>query len=236
MADPLGTPKPSEAHTRRNTASRVIGTVGEVLVTVAVILALFAVYQLWWTNVAASASERQARSQAESLFAGGAPATWPDGVPPIGEPFALMYIPRLKDRVWGTPVIQGVERPQLAAGIGHYPQTAMPDEPGNFAVAGHRATNGEPFADFERLRDGDKVVVRTSQSWIVYELKRDRIVTPNDVWVIKPQPFHHDPLPSDKIITLTTCHPRWTSTQRWIYWGVQVAATPASGPAPSEVS
>ena len=176
MADPLGTPKPSEAHTRRNTASRVIGTVGEVLVTVAVILALFAVYQLWWTNVAASASERQARSQAESLFAGGAPATWPNGVPPIGEPFALMYIPRLKDRVWGTPVIQGVERPQLAAGIGHYPQTAMPDEPGNFAVAGHRATNGEPFADFERLRDGDKVVVRTSQSWIVYELKRDRIV------------------------------------------------------------
>jgi len=77
--------------------------------------------------------------------------------------------------------------------------------------------------------------------WVVYELKRDKIVAPSDVWVIQPQPFTANntagpPLPSDKLITLTTCNPRWASTQRWAYWGIQLAATPASGPAPSEVS
>lgn len=236
MTDPLEAPNAAPPAALRHGASRVVGTVGEILVTIAVIFALFVVYQMWWTNVSASASERTARAQAESLFAGGTPATWVNGVPPIGEPFALMYIPRLKNKVWGTPVIQGINSAELARGIGHYPQTAMPDQPGNFAVAGHRATNGEPFADFDQLRNGDKVVVRTDQSWIVYELKRDQIVAPSDIWVIKPQPFSTNPLPGDKLITLTTCNPRWASTQRWVYWGVQVAATPASGPAPAEVS
>ena len=68
-------------------------------------------------------------------------------------------------------------------------------------------------------------------------MKRDKIVAPSDVWVIQPQPFTANntagpPLPSDKLITLTTCNPRWASTQRWAYWGIQLAATPASGPAP----
>ena len=225
----------------RSPLARTIGICGEVLVTLGVIFALFVVYQVWWTNVSASAAANQARSQAQSLFAGSDPAAWPNGVPPVGEPVALMYIPRLKAKVWGTPVVQGVDRPQLASGIGHYPQSAMPDQVGNFAVAGHRATNGEPFADFDQLRNGDKVIVRTAQLWVVYELKRDKIVAPSDVWVIQPQPFTANntagpPLPSDKLITLTTCNPRWASTQRWAYWGIQLAATPASGPAPSEVS
>ncbi len=236
MADPPSTPSAARSSASPGPLARTVGIVGEVLVTIAIVFGLFVVYQVWWTNVTASASAKQARNEAQQLFAGGNPANWVNGIPPNGQPFALMYIPRLKDKVWGTPVIQGVESDQLARGIGHYPQTALPDQVGNFAVAGHRATHGEPFADFDQLRDGDKVVVRTYQSWIVYELKRDKIVSPTDVWVIKPQPFDSDPLPSEKLITLTTCNPRWASTQRWAYWGVQIAATPASGPAPAEVS
>ena len=142
--------------------ARTIGICGEVLVTLGVIFALFVVYQVWWTNVSASAAANQARSQAQSLFAGSDPAAWPNGVPSWRTIRADVH-PRLKAKVWGTPVVQGVDRPQLASGIGHYPQSAMPDQVGNFAVAGHRATNGEPFADFDQLRNGDKVIVRTAQ-------------------------------------------------------------------------
>ncbi len=241
MADPHDAPPTAGSNPVRSRFSRAVGIAGELLVTLGVIFLLFVVYQVWWTNVSASASTNQARSAAQSLFAGTDQSSWVNGVPPTGEPFALMYIPRLKSKVWGTPVVQGVDRPQLSAGIGHYPQTALPDQVGNFAVAGHRATNGEPFADFDQLRDGDKVVVRTASQWVVYELQRDKIISPSDVWVIEPQPFTPSraagaPLPSDKLITLTTCNPRWASTQRWAYWGVQIAVTPASGPAPSEVS
>jgi sortase A len=215
--------------TRRPSAARgwaVVGVIGELLITVGALLLLLVVYQLWWTNVEASRAADEAVAQLQDSWS--RPPTTSTGdseetpeyvEPEFGNAFALMYIPRLSDKVWGTPVVAGVGDAELARGIGHYTETALPGEVGNFAVAAHRATNGEPFRDIDRLRVGDEVYVETRDSWFVYELERDQIVAPQDVWVIAPVPGDPGATPTEELITLTTCNPRWASYERWIWWG-----------------
>ena len=119
---------------------RAVGVLGEILITFGVLLLLFVAYQLWWTNVTATRAADSAASQLRDSWAQPAPGDGrsPDDQyqePDLGQAFALMYIPRLSDKVWGTPVVEGVQAADLAQGIGHYPGTAMPGEVGNFAVA-----------------------------------------------------------------------------------------------------
>ena len=205
----------------------VVGVLGELLITCGVLLLLFVAYQLWWTNVTAARAADSAASQLREQWSAPAPG---DGQAPeeeyrepdLGRAFALMYIPRLSDKVWGTPVVEGVQPADLASGIGHYPGTAMPGEVGNFAVAAHRATNGEPFRDIDRLEVGDRVYVETRDEWFVYELTHDDLVAPGDVWVIAPVPGEPGATPTERLITLTTCHPRWGHAQRWVWWGTLV--------------
>jgi sortase A len=205
---------------------------GELLITLGVLLLLFVAYQLLWTNVTAQRAADQVASQLQESWSRPGPTDesdesdesdpgddTPEARPEIGNAFALMYIPRLSDKVWGMPVLESVELSDLARGIGHYPTTQLPGEKGNFAVAAHRATNGEPFRDIDRLEVGDTVIVETQDSWYEYTLRRDQIVSPQDTWVIDPVPGDPGATPTDRLITLTTCNPRWGSTTRWIWWG-----------------
>jgi sortase A len=204
-------------------------TAGEVLITLGAVVVLFVGYQLWWTNVVANAA---VRTQTQHLL-----EQWrnppPGGLDPTvvhsGEPFALLYIPAL-GRGWNRPVIEGVSLADLAKGVGHYPGTALPGQIGNFAVAGHRATNGEPFAYLDRVHPGDQVAVRTATSWFVYRITEVALVAPTDLEVIDPVPGHPDLAPTRRLITLTTCNPRWASYQRLVLHGVLVVSTPADQP------
>jgi sortase A len=147
-----------------------------------------------------------------------------------------MYIPRLSDKVWGMPVLESVSLSDLARGIGHYPTTQLPGQKGNFAVAAHRATNGEPFRDIDQLRVGDKVFVETQDSWFEYTLRRDQIVAPTATWVIDPVPGDPGAKPTDRLITLTTCNPRWGHTTRWVWWGdLTTSYDKADGEIPPEI-
>ena len=220
----------------------VVGIVGELLITVGVLLLLLVAYQLWWTNVEADRAADQAVAQLQEswsrppAFTGASDATPEYVEPEFGDAFALMYIPRLRDKVWGLPVVEGVDAPQLARGIGHYPDAAMPGQIGNFAVAGHRATNGEPLRDIDRIRAGDRVYVETRDSWYVYRLERDQIVLPQDVWVIDPVPGQPGATPTESLITLTTCNPRWASYERWIWWGqLEDTINKSTGETPSAI-
>lgn len=218
-----------QASTRRpSRAWTAVGVLGELLITLGVLILLFVAYQLLWTNVTAQRAADQATAGLQESWArppqtsggsGDEGDDQPESLPEIGDAFALMYIPRLSDKVWGMPVLESVELSDLARGIGHYPQTQLPGEKGNFAVAAHRATNGEPFRDVDRLVVGDAVYVETRDAWYEYTLRRDQIVSPTDTWVIEPVPGDPGAAPSDRLITLTTCHPRWGSTTRWIWWG-----------------
>jgi sortase A len=198
----------------------VVRGVGELLITAGLVLLLFVAYQLVWTNV-----EAQRRTDAvagDVRDAWQRPPTTTTGTQVValkkGKGFAFLHIPRL-GRKWSVPVIQGVSLPDLSKGVGHYPRTALPGEVGNFAVAGHRATNGEPFAYLDKVRKGDLVVAETEDSWFTYVVDRTKIVSPTSVWVLDPVPGHPGATPSEPLLTLTTCNPRWASYERLIVFG-----------------
>ena len=145
-----------------------------------------------------------------------------------GDSFALMYIPRLRDRVWALPVSAGAVAESLSKGVAHMTGTAMPGALGNFAVAGHRATHGAPLSDIDRLRPGDAVIVRTKSNWFVYRLDRDAMVLPDQSWVTDPVPGNPQVAPVSRLITLVTCEPRLGHEKRWIWWGTLRSVLPAS--------
>lgn len=230
---------------------RVVRGVGEVLITLGVLLLLMCVYQLWWTNVESAQAIAASRDEIVKSWRQPLPTPTPtptpsstspgratpsptaQPVPTYGSGFALLYIPRLRDKVWGLPVHEGTSKDVLAQGAGHYRSSAMPGALGNFAIAAHRSTHDEPFANFPDLRSGDKVYVQTRTTWYVYTLTRDdSTLTPTDVWVVDPVPGKLGATPTQRLLTMTTCTPRYGSTGRWAWWGVLSATSPTSDPPP----
>lgn len=201
---------------------------GELFITAGLVILLFCAYQLFWTNVTADRAADRVVSQLRDEWTRpgasvGPSATGPTTAPasptvPRGDALALMHIPRLGTG-WVKPVVQGVDLPDLARGLGHYPKTAAPGEVGNFAVAGHRATNGEPLRDIDKIKKGDTIVVETATDWFIYVVDKHQIVRPTDVWVIEPVPGQPNAEATQALITLTSCEPRWASYKRWIVFG-----------------
>lgn len=225
---------------RRAKLPLVIGILGEVLITLGVVLLLAVVYDLWWTNVLADRSadaQRQELTKDWTTTFSGVDRD-PDPVVPVaGEAFGLIYIPRLKDDVWGVPLIEGVSDLDLTKGIGRFPDSALPGELGNFALAGHRATHGEPLRFIDLLQPGDTVYIETETGWYTYRLTNDQIVQPTDVWVVDPVPGQPpETVPDRRLITLVTCNPRWGSTQRWIWWGELIAVSHKVNGPPTELA
>jgi sortase A len=196
---------------------KILRLIANGLIAVGIIGAAAIAYQVWGTNVTSAVLAQQERTALQIEF------SKPNNlVPSLVEPeasksFALVTIPKLK--VKDFPLVQGIEERDLAKGIGHYPGTAMPGGLGNFAIAGHRAGNGEPFAEFEKLVAGDKIFVKTADATYVYSLEYDTMVKPSGTWVIDKNPKNMPVDNTRKLITLTTCDPKWNSTHRWVWWG-----------------
>jgi sortase A len=195
---------------------------GELFITAGLVVLLFVAYQLVWTNYEAhraadkvSDDIRDTWSRPPARGTGGGPEA---STADFGKGFAFLHIPRL-GKHWSVPVVEGVDLPDLARGVGHYPGTARPGQVGNFAVAGHRATNGEPFATLDLVRRGDVVVAETRTRWFTYVVDRTEIVEPDSTWVLDPVPGKPGATPTQPLLTLTTCNPRWASTQRLIVFG-----------------
>jgi sortase A len=219
--------QPSPRRPPRDPVRLVARTLGELLITAGVLVLLFVVYQLVWTNVQADReAARETAALQEQWTERPTPKEFARPLRP-GKAFALMYIPRLGD-TFEVPVVQGVSLDDLARGVGHYPDSALPGRVGNFAVAGHRATNGEPFAYLDRLRSGDAVVVETSTKWYTYVVDDGYIVAPTQVEVVAPVPNDPGAVPTERLLTLTTCNPRWDSYERLIFNGVLVDTQPKS--------
>lgn len=109
-----------------------------------------------------------------------------------------------------TIVVEGTSASALKAGAGHYPDTPLPCENGNVAIAGHRTTYGKPFSNIDQLRVRDVVILETPIGSCTYEVHKDPfIVRPDDFSVVANDP-------TKKLLTLTTCHPRGSAAQRLI--------------------
>lgn len=211
---------------------KLLGFLAELSFTLSVLVLLFLVYQLWFTTELAKNQQEQISQEFQTLLQEKAPLSENDALSeassraaveiietPELKGLGLLYIPKLKSEVWGLPVVSGTDDRALSQGVGHYTKTELPGESGNFAIAGHRATNGEPFAYFERLSQGDMVYLQTTAGWFSYQLVQDQKIQETEVWVLGDDPIG---LGEQNLITLTTCDPRWNSTRRWAWWGVQV--------------
>ncbi|MFF3839593.1 class E sortase [Streptomyces sp. NPDC001930] len=209
--------------------------VGELFITFGVVMLLFVTYQLWWTNILAGQETDRAKEQIEDTWANDDAAkddSKPGAFEP-GEGFAIMYIPKLDVVV---PVAEGINKAKVLdkGMVGHYAEgklkTAMPsDKQGNFAVAGHRNTHGEPFRYINRLKPGDPIVVETRNAYYTYEMASILPQTaPSNVSVIEPVPKGSGFTEPGRFITLTTCTPEFTSTYRMIVWGRLVEERPRS--------
>ncbi|MFJ2862837.1 class E sortase [Kitasatospora sp. NPDC087314] len=220
--------------------------VGELCITLGVVMLLFVSYQLWWTNVQADAAASGARNQLEQQFDAaqappqpGQPA--PDPAKPEafepGKGFAIIYLPKLGLKF---PIAEGTSKPAvLDKGlVGHYTGTGMPaDKAGNFALAAHRNTHGEPFRYINQLGKGDKVVVETATAYYTYEITGGIPETsPNNVSVIKPVPNGAGYAGAGRYITLTTCTPEFTSKFRLIVFGKMTEERPRSQGKPAAIT
>ena len=247
QAQPESEPEPGprsargSARVARQAQRRLVllSSVGEVLITLGAVMALYVVYTLWWTNVEAHKAANAEANQIQQQLKPAGPSGTPKSAFAPSEGFALMTIPAIgKDDI---PVMQGVDKEKVLdkGAVGHYttPATAMPWDPtGNFAVAAHRRTYGEPFRYINQLRTGDHVVVETTHGWFVYALDKELPQTdPTNIGTIAPIPKGGPFTKPGRYITLTTCTPEWASTYRLIWWGHLVRVDPLNGPAPAEL-
>jgi sortase A len=225
---------------------RLVSVLGELLVTAGVLTLLFVVWQLYWTDLTSGRVQASTVSSLEQQWAAQAPAPTPtatagaptadpgvDQTPPTGDAFAIVYVPR-----WGSdyavPVVEGTGTEELKEGIGHYPDTAMPGEVGNFAIAGHRVTYGKPFNRVAELQDGDAVVVATATQWFTYRVRSHEIVSPRQVSVIAPVPDQPGQTPTQAWLTMTACHPMHSARQRYVVHALLESVRDRSdGPPPS---
>ncbi len=209
----------------------VIRAAGEILLTGGVIGLLFVGYLIWGTGLRAASAQRALTGELNQQWQraqgrGDAIDASPEQFDvATGQPFALIRIPAF-GRQWRFTLIQGTALAQLNVSPGHVPGTQWPGQLGNFAVAGHRVTAGNPFWSLPSVHDGDLVYIETRLNDYTYRVIGKKRVAPADTAVLDPVPGHPRQRPARRLITLITCDPAWTGTHRVIVTGVLVAAKP----------
>lgn len=245
---------------------RVVRTLGEVLITAGMVVLLFVVYEVYVTNIFSAQKQASATSALDKQW-----DTVPNGAQRSahydladGSGIAKLYIPALGQDYRFT-VIEGTTDADLAIGPGHYVGSALPGQPGDFAVAGHRVGQGAPFNDLDLVQSCDAIVVETQTDWFVYRMlprsteaagwatgkgrnpqcagtngegkvaplggvysqtTGQEIVLPSQGDVVAPVP--HVPNASlsagqeASLLTLTTCNPKFSASQRLIVHAVLV--------------
>jgi sortase A len=213
------------------------------------LLIAFVAFQLWGTAIYTSHAQSNLRSQVahkldgrstlslqalKSAQPGADPKSTPGSSsvpevqsaiapttaqPAVGQPIGIIAIPKLGlDDV----VVQGYGESQLQGGPGHYPTTSLPGQAGNAAIAGHRTTFAAPFYNLNQLDPGDPIFVLTSQGLFRYNVVRSEIVSPTDGAVLDAS--------TTPELTLTTCNPRYSASQRLVVIAyLDLAKTSPSG-------
>ena len=239
-------PRPRDATARRcagdgpgsrygRPVRRAANALGRFLVTAGLLLLLFVAYQLWGTGFYEEAQQHALRSDfhkalaqvhhAEQPVSGTTTTTRPGPPPASGEPLGIIHIPHIGlDRA----LVQGVEVPDLRKGPGHYPDSPMPGQLGNAAIAGHRTTYGAPFNRIDELVPGDEITIVTLAGIFHYHVTGQLVVSPKDVFVLDQT--------ATATLTLTTCNPKYSARQRLVvHAALDLAKSPKPVAAPARV-
>ncbi len=205
---PTGRPTPSPAAAgggvvghlaRHRWARRTLGGVSIAMVLVAVGVAGYPIFTDRYTETLQTKLEQQ-------LLSGETRTAYLSRAVEVGDSLTRIKIPSIGV---DTVVVEGTTESALRAGAGHFPETPLPCETGNVAIAGHRSTYGKPFADLHELAVGDEITLETPIGSCTYEVAVVPFeVDPGDVWVADPT--------EDARLTLTTCHPQGSDRQRLV--------------------
>lgn len=204
----------------------------EITLAAALVIALYVVWMVGWTGIIASRSQEEQFNNSgwevpvSDSHAKIAPAQ--AGDPPVqptyaneGDLIGQLYLPSVWGVEWQRNIVQGTSLRELNLhGYGHYDDTQMPGELGNFAIAGHTGGYGDPGGRNSDLKTGDAIIVRTQDYWYIYKMTGADKVLPNATEVIAPVPNNVNEQPASRYITLTTCWPKYRQpTHRYIVWG-----------------
>ena len=218
---PAGHPRPGT--TVGDVVRTALRGVGQTLITVGVVLLLFCAYELWVTNLVTAQEQEQLRDELARAWEQPAPAAPATDVQPaaveLGTGIAVLRIPRLDggpDDPYAKVVVEGTTQEDLKKGPGRLVESDQPGELGNLVLSGHRTTYGAPFADLDRLVPGDAVVVETRDTWYTYRVTGTQIVSPRAVEVTLPVPGQPGVEPTQSVLTLTTCHPKYSARERMV--------------------
>jgi sortase A len=221
-------PEPESRPERWRTGTRLLG---ELLVTGGLVVLLFVVYELWVTGLFTAHDQSRLSDQLHATWQA-APVGAPETEPAVGQPVAVLHIPRL-GAGFARVVVEGTDQDQLAEGPGHYVGSALPGQLGDVALAGHRVGKGSPFLDLDTMRPGDPVVVETATQWFVYRVLGDpatgsltadpsgipgmEVVDPTALQVVSPTPDAAATAPATgAYLTITTCNPKYSARTRLV--------------------
>ncbi|WP_405646064.1 class E sortase [Streptomyces sp. NBC_00019] len=197
-----------------------VSVFGELLITAGLILGLFVVYSLWWTNVIA---DRAAGKQADKVRDNWAQDRGP-GALNTKNGIGFLHVPAMKN---GEVLVEkGTSAKQLNDGVaGYYTdpvKAALPmsGKDGNFSLAAHRDGHGAKFHNIDKIEKGDAIVFETKDKWYVYKAYAVLPETSKyNVKVLGAVPKESGKKKAGKYITLTTCTPVYTSRYRYVVWG-----------------
>lgn len=254
---------PAKRH--RTLGSTLLGGFGEILLTLGVLGLLFVVWELWWTGIEAESDRQQSLDDFYANMPEVQPADNDDGsTDPDPADFEVcytledgtdigcaphmrsqtgpedvmgtLYAPRLGDN-WAAPIRHGTGAEQIdRGGVGHYVDTQWPDEPGNFATAGHRNTNRSMLGDQDDFQIGDRVYLVSYDGLYTYEISERHVVLPSQTEVLLPVPSQSGAEATTGTLTFTTCHPLFSNRERLIHHAEIVDFTPIGGEAPQELT
>lgn len=240
---PVPSAAPSAAARRPRPRATVFSVLGEILITAGVLIGLFLGWQLWFNDmVERSRQNSDAAALTEQWNREHAGESAPGVVPVVAQPedgaiFANLRIPRF-GADFAAPLAGGVSKAKTLdkAGIGHYPDTQLPGESGNFALAGHRNTHGAPLNLIADFRVGDEILVETPEGWYTYVYRNTEYVAPTAVDVLNPMPRTDTAEVTDSLITLTSCNPKMSTAERIIAYGVFESFTPRDAGPPASLA
>lgn len=214
----------------RTSRQRALTALGLVLVVAGVAVLGWVGWEMWGTNWQ---SHRKQDTAVAALH-----RAWDDGDPTArtdaGVVSSVVRIPRFGSK-FEVPILEGTSDAVLASGFGHFRGSAGAGQEGNFALAAHRVTHGEPLRDMPDLRVGDKVLVETREATYTYVLDTggDDLVVPfTETWVVDTLPTNPsggvqpDQRPGQRLITLTTCSEIFHTDNRMVAFGHLVSTSP----------
>lgn len=187
---------------------KTVALLAGVLVVAGLVVAGITAYRI--IDPQAPAREQALQQQLAIQWKAPAPEPKAASVPAVtvqpGKPFALLRIPAL-GRDWKFAVVEGATLAQLSTGPGHVTGTQLPGQVGNFAVAAHDITAGNPFLHLKSLRAADVIYVTTKYATYKYLVTGEKIVRYTDVAVLAPVPGSPGATATSAHITLITCTP-----------------------------